>query len=267
MSKPYTLNELLIITIAKEIHDYENVVLGVGIPMTSGAVAKALFAPHATLLMESGMVDFKPVLPVNHVADCLSCRGFSYSTDLFSIFTMAYREFVDVCFLGVAQVDKYGNINTTVIGDYEDPTFRLPGAGGAPDFLSYAKRTILTLRRGEFVEKLSYRTSPGYLEGGDSRDRSGHFPQGSGPSKLISTQGIFEFDPVTKEMYLSRLHPGVSVEEIKKNVPWNLKISPELSETVRPTDAEINFIRQYFPTESVGKNLVDELAIARLAGR
>jgi glutaconate CoA-transferase subunit B len=264
MSKPYTLNELLIIAIAKEIHDHENVVLGVGIPMTSGAMAKALFAPHATLMMESGMVDFKPMLPVNHVADCLSCRGFSFSTDLFSIFTMAYRGFVDVCFLGVAQVDKYGNLNTTVIGSYENPTLRLPGSGGAADFISYAKRTILTMRRGEFVEKLSYRTSPGYLVGGDSRDQSSHFPHGSGPTKLISTQGIFEFNPVTKEMYLSKLHPGVSVEAVKKKVPWDLKVSPNLTQTERPTDAEIDFIRRSFPTESVGKNLMDELAIASL---
>ena len=267
MSKPYTMNELLIIAIAKEIHDYENVVLGVGIPMTSGALAKSLFAPHANLIMESGIIDFKPTIPLNHIADCLACRGFSFSTDLFSTFTMTYRGFVDVCFLGVGQVDKFGNLNTTVIGDYENPKIRLPGSGGAADFISYAKRTILTMRGGEFVEKLSYRTSPGYLEGGDSRDRSGHFPKGSGPTKLISTQGVFEFDPVTKEMYLSQLHPGVRVEAVKKKVPWDLKVSPNLSETAGPTDYEIDFIRRFFPAESLGKKLAYELAGANLAKR
>ena len=267
MSKPYTLNELLIIAIAKEIHDYENAVLGVGIPMTSGALAKALFAPHSTLMMESGIIDFEPTVPLNHIADCLSCRGFSYSTDLFSAFTMTYRGFVDVCFLGVAQVDKYGNLNTTVIGDYYNPTMRLPGSGGAADFISYAKRTILTMRSGEFVEKLLYRTSPGYLDGGDSRDRSGHFPPGTGPTKLISTQGIFEFDPITKEMYLAKVHPGVSVDKIRKKIPWNLKVSPDLTETERPTDDEIDFIRRFAPTESVGKNIAVELAIAKMMKR
>jgi len=262
MPKPYTLNELLVIAIAKEIHDYENIILGVGIPMTSGALAKALFAPHATLMMESGIIDFEPTVPLNHIADCLSCRGFSFSTDLFSAFTMTYRGFVDVCFLGVAQVDKYGNLNTTVIGDYDAPRLRLPGSGGAADFISYSKKTILTMRGGEFVEKLSYVTSPGYLDGGDSRDRSGHFPKGSGPSKLISTQGIFEFDPVTKEMYLAKVHPGVDVEDIRKRVPWDLKVSPDLTETERPTDEEIDFVRRFAPTESLGKNLANELAIA-----
>ncbi|MBP7766782.1 MAG: glutaconate CoA-transferase [Deltaproteobacteria bacterium] len=264
MSKPYTLNELLIIAIAKEIHDYENVVLGVGIPMISGALAKALFAPHATLMMESGIIDIQPTVPPNHIADCLSCRGFSFSTDLFSAFTMTYRGFVDVCFLGVAQVDKYGNVNTTVIGDYDHPITRLPGSGGAADFISYARRTILTMRGGEFVEKLTYRTSPGYLDGGDSREKTGHFPKGSGPTKLVSTQGIFEFDPVTREMYLSRVHPGVSVEAVRKKVPWNLNVSPDLKETERPTDEEIDFIRRFAPTESIGKNLAIELIVKRM---
>jgi len=141
----------------------------VGLPTTAGAVAKALYAPHATLMMESGIIDFEPLLPLNHIADAHSCRGFSYATDLFSAFTMTYRGFVDVCFLGVGQVDKYGNLNTTVIGDYYKPTMRLPGSGGAADFISYAKRTVLTLLGGNFVEKLDYFTSPGYLEGGHKR--------------------------------------------------------------------------------------------------
>jgi glutaconate CoA-transferase subunit B len=144
---------------------------------------------------------------------------------------------------------------------------RLPGSGGAADFISYAKRTILTMRSGEFVEKLLYRTSPGYLDGGDSRDRSGHFPQGTGPTKLISTQGIFEFDPTTKEMYLAKVHPGVSVDKIRKKVPWDLKVSPDLTETERPTDDEINFVRRFAPAESVGKNIAVELAIAKMMKR
>ena len=148
MSKPYTLHELLIIAVAREIHDHENVILGVGLPTTAGALAKALYAPNATLMMESGIVDFQPLLPLNHIADAHACRGFSYATDLFSIFTMTYRGFVDVCFLGVAQIDRFGNVNTTVIGDYYKPTLRLPGSGGAPDFFSYSKRTVLTMLGG-----------------------------------------------------------------------------------------------------------------------
>jgi len=264
MSKPYTLQELLVIAVAREIHDHENVILGVGLPTTAGAVAKALYAPHATLMMESGIIDFEPLLPLNHIADAQSCRGFSYATDLFSAFTMTYRGFVDVCFLGVGQVDKYGNLNTTVIGDYNKPTMRLPGSGGAADFLSYAKRTVLTMLGGNFVETLDYFTSPGYLEGGDSRDKSGFFPKGTGPTMLLSTKGIFRFDPVTKEMYLAQIHPRVTIEDVKKDVPWDLKIAPDLSETTHPTDEEIDFIRRFAPAMSAGRELSMELMILNM---
>ena len=264
MSKPYTLQELLIIAVAKEIHDHENVVLGVGLPTTAGALAKALYAPHATLMMESGIVDFEPLLPLNHIADAHACRGFSYATDLFSAFTMTYRGFVDVCFLGVGQIDKYGNVNTTCVGDYYKPTLRLPGSGGAPDFLSYAKRTVLTMLGGTFVNTLDYLTSPGYLDGGDSREKSGLFPKGSGPTMVLTTKGVFRFDPVTKEIYLAQIHPKVKVEDVKKDVPWDLKVADELPVTPRPTDEEIDYIRNFAPNIAIGRELMQELTLANM---
>jgi glutaconate CoA-transferase subunit B len=267
MSKAYTLQELLIIAVAREIRDYENVILGVGLPTTAGALAKALYAPHATLMMESGIIDFEPLLPLNHIADAHACRGFSYATDLFSAFTMTYRGFVDVCFLGVGQVDKYGNLNTTVIGDYYCPEMRLTGSGGACDFISYAKRTVLTMLGGEFVERLDYFTSPGYLDGGDSRDRSGLFPPGSGPTMLLSTKGVFRFDAVTKEMYLAQIHPGVTVEEVRRDVPWDLKVADDLAVTPPPTDEEIDFIRRFAPAMSAGRELAMELMVTNLMKR
>ena len=264
MSKPYTLQELLIIAVAKEIHDHENVVLGVGLPTTAGALAKALYAPHATLMMESGIVDFEPLLPLNHIADAHACRGFSYATDLYSAFTATYRGFVDVCFLGVGQIDKYGNVNTTVVGDYYKPTLRLPGSGGAPDFLSYAKRTVLTMLGGTFVNKLDYLTSPGYLDGGDSREKSGLFPKGSGPTMVLTTKGVFRFDPVTKEIYLAQIHPKVRVEDVKKDVPWELKVADDLPVTPRPTDDEIDYIRNFAPNIAIGRELMQELTVANM---
>ncbi|MBW2561698.1 MAG: glutaconate CoA-transferase [Deltaproteobacteria bacterium] len=261
MSKGYTLNELQIIICAREIKDYENVIIGAGLPITAGAMAKALYAPHATLMMESGIIDFEPLVPLNNIADAHSCRGFSYVTDLFSTFTMTYRGFVDVCFLGVAQIDKYGNLNTTSIGDYYKPTLRLPGSGGAADFMSYAKHTVLTMRGGEFIEKLDYLTTPGYLEGGDSREKTGRFPKGSGPSMLLTTKGVFKFDPKTKELYLAKSHPGVTVEEIKKDIPWDLKVSLNLTETEPPSDKEIDFVRRFAPAQSAGRALENELTI------
>ena len=264
MKVKYTLNELLIIVAAREIHDDENVILGVGLPTVSGALAKALHAPNVNLMMEAGIIDFEPLVKPNHIADVMSCRGFSYSTDLFSTFTTTYRGFVDVCFLGVAQVDKFGNVNTTVIGDYFNPDLRLPGSGGAADFIGYSQRTVLTMRGGNFVNKLDYFTSPGYLEGGSARDDSGLFPKGSGPSMLISRKGIFKFHPETKEIYLAQIHPGVPLEDVKQDVPWDLKIDENLTETVPPSQEEVSFIRRFAPSEAVGRELALELGMANV---
>jgi glutaconate CoA-transferase subunit B len=265
MSKPYSLNELLFASTAREIKDHENIILGIGVPTVAGAMAKKLHAPHATLMMEAGIVDFKPLVNLNHIADAMACQGFSWATDLFTTFTMTYRGFVDVCFLGVGQIDKYGNLNTTVVGDYYNPTLRLPGSGGAADFYAYAKRTVLTMRGGEFVEKLDYLTSPGYLDGGDSRDKSGLFPQGSGPCMLITQKGIFRFDEKTREIFLDQVHPGVTVEDVRKDVPWDLKISDNLTQTERPSDEEIDFIRHFAPGASMSRALLMELVLAKIA--
>ena len=253
MNKRYSMDELLNIAIAREIRDYENVVIGAGIPVTACVLAKGLHAKNAIMITESGLIGFDPLIPLIGIADVQASRGFSYSTDLFSIFTThTYRGFVDSCFLGIGQVDKFGNVNSTAIGDFDNFERRLPGSGGAADFISYAKRTILTLNRGQFVNKLDYLTSPGYLDGGDSRDNSGHFLKGSGPSKLISRKGIFNFDPITKEMFLAHNHPGITVEEIKKDIPWKLKVSPDLVETTPPSDEELEFTRRFNPAKSIG---------------
>jgi glutaconate CoA-transferase subunit B len=120
------------------------------------------------------------------------------------------------------------------------------------------------MRGGTFVNKLDYFTSPGYLDGGDSRDKTGLFPEGSGPSALISTKGVFRFDPETKEMYLAQIFPGVRLESIKKDVPWELKVAADLSATPRPSDEEINFIRDFAPELSAGRELAVELRNARI---
>jgi len=265
MNKKYTLDELLIIAVAREIKDFDNVILGIGLPMTAGALAKALHAPQANLMMEAGMIDFEPLVPLNHIADIMACKGYACATDLFTAFTMTYRGFVDVCFLGVGQIDKFGNLNSTCIGDYYMPDLRLPGSGGAADFISYARRTVLTMRGGEFVETLDYVTSPGYLGGGDERDRSGLFPRGSGPTKLITQKGIFAFDPATKELFLAEVHPRTTVADIQKDIPWQLNISQHLTETKPPSDAEINFIRNFAPAAAMGRALATEAAFATLA--
>ena len=117
------------------------------------------------------------------------------------------------------------------------------------------------MRNGRFAEKLDYFTSPGYLDGGDSRDKSGIFPPGTGPTMVLSTKGVFRFDETTKEIYLAHVHPGVSVDDIRKDVPWDLKVASDLTETAPPTEEEVNFVRRFAPRETVSRQLMMELAI------
>jgi len=262
MSRPATKEELIIIAVAREIKDYDRILLGVGLPTTAGGLAKALHAPHCVLMTEAGIIDFEPLVPPNHIADVMCLRGYSYSLDLFNTFTtINYRGFVDTAILGVGQVDKFGNINTSFMGGGPRIGRRLTGAGGAPDFIAYAKKTILTLRHGEFAQKLDYLTSPGYLSGGDSREKTGLFPPGSGPSMLISTDGVFRFDPKTKELYLESLLPGVQLAEARAKVPWDLKVREPRKDFPVPTDEEIAYIRNFAPQHCIPRNLMMELAI------
>ena len=255
----------MIIAVAREIKDFERILLGVGLPTTAGGLAKASHAPHAVLMTEAGIIDFKPLLPPNHIADVMCLRGYSYALDLFNTFTtINYRGFVDKAILGVGQVDRYGNINTSFMGGTPKTGIRLTGAGGAPDFVSYAKETILTLKGGEFVEKLDYFTSPGYLGGGDERDCCGIFRAGSGPSVMISTEAIFRFDKRTKEVYLESLLPGVDLNKVKSKVPWDLQVASPLKPFPVPTKEEINYIRTFAPQHCVPRQIMIELAVKKL---
>jgi len=141
--------------------------------------------------------------------------------------------------------------------------FRVMGTGGTPESVGYSGRTILTMRGGEFVEKLDYFTSPGYLEGGQSRYEEGML-EGSGPALLISTKGVFRFDEKTKKMYLAELHPGCSLEDVKAEVPWDLKVSENLGVTSLPTEEETSIIRNFGPDISMSRQLQIETVINRL---
>ena len=245
MSKKFTLNELLIITCAKEIKDFQNVILGVGLPTTAGALAKAFYAPHATLMMESGIVDFQPLVPLNHIADAHCCRGFSYATDLFSAFTMTYRGFVDICFLGVGQIDRFGNINTTCIGDYHNPKSRLPGSGGASPIGALARRTLIISLHDtkRLADKVDFITTPGYIDGPGARERWG-LPPDTGPACIVTNKAVLRFDKTTGEAFLASIHPGSTLEEIRANTPWDLQIADDVHETEPPTADELRAIRE-----------------------
>jgi glutaconate CoA-transferase subunit B len=262
LSKKITKEELLIITAARQIKNHDRVVLGIGLPIFAGAVAKKTHAPQAVLMLESGIIDFQPSVPPTNIADATCTRGYGYAIDLFSVFTtIAYSGYLDKAFLGVGQIDKYGNINTTYLGA---PPYaqRISAAGGAPEFASYAKESILTMKGKGFVEKLPYLTSPGYLGGGDEREKSGRYTPGSGPSILMTSKGIFKFEKVTKEIYLDALFPGVAMEDVRADVPWDLKVAHPLKSFPVPTDEEIDILRRFSPKIPFPNSVANALSTA-----
>ncbi|TXT65182.1 MAG: hypothetical protein BAJALOKI1v1_460017 [Promethearchaeota archaeon] len=248
----YRRVEIMVLETSKEIQDGEVAIIGQGIPMTAGAIAKRSHAPNAVILTEAGMVNVNMFQNLEDVADPGSTKGFSYSIDLFDVFTtIVHRGYADLCILGAAQIDKYGNVNTTVVGDYcikSRSDMRLPGSGGANEFAGHCNRTIYTVVGGHFVEELDYLTSPGWLEGGDSRKKAGLL---GGPSAVFSQYGIFRFEEHSKEMYLSALYPETTLEDIRKIIPWDLKTAEDFGKTVRevepPTKAELFFMREFEP--------------------
>ncbi len=260
----YTEAEIIVANAAREIEDGDIVVIGQGIPMAAGVLAKATHAPHCVILTEAGMVNIKPFRNLLHIADPTCTRGFAYSCDMIDVFTtIVNRGLVDVTFLGVGQIDRFGNMNSTVFGDYDDFRMRMMGAGGAPEFFGYARKAVLTMRGGKFVEKVDYVSSPGYLDGGDAREKAG-FPPGSGPKVVYSTMGVFHFDEESKEMFLYGVFPGHDVEEIKAEVPWDLKMADDLKELPPPTREEVDLIREFAPEISAGRRLQVELSIPRI---
>ncbi len=263
MTKPYTRQELIIIAVARQIEDGDNCLLGIGLPTIAGAIAKNHHAPRARLMMESGIVGFDPLVPPMHIADACCTEGYAYAIDLFSMFTsVTHRGFLDKAVLGVAQIDRYGNLNSSYRTSEDGQPERITGAGGAPEFIAYAKETILTLKGGEFVEELPYLSSPGYLKGGGDREDRGHYPKGSGPSILITPDAMFRFDPETRELILHALAPGISVEQVQSRIPWKLKIAEQLESFPVPTDDELTFLRRFSPRSSFSNAVAMELSIA-----
>jgi len=241
----YTLQELLISAAAREIKDNEIVFVGVGIPCLGALVAKLTHAPNVVLAVESGCIGPIPYRLMLGIGDNSCGENAISTTSLWRAFSDQQRGYFDLGMLGGAQVDKYGNLNSTAIfgeGDYKHPRVRLPGSGGANDIASSAKRTLImmTQQKRRFLEKVDFITSPGYLEGPGSREKYEY--TGGGPAVIISNMAIFRFDEETKEAYLDSVHPGIDVEDVKKEVSWDLKISPDLKTTPTPTKEEVNII-------------------------
>ena len=232
---------------AREINDGDKVFVGMRLPLLGFAVAKETHAPSAIGIFENGVIRDWPALepiftmsdPPN-VARALSCGGLN------DVMFLLQSGKVDLGFIGGAEVDRFGNLNTHWVAESGRRT-RLPGSGGAADIATLAKRCIIIMNheRRRFTPRVQYVTSPGFGDGGDWRRRQGL--AGGGPSRVITSMGVFSFDPISHEMILSSFHPGVSVEEIKAATGWALRASSHVSETKPPSEAELAAVRKYDP--------------------
>ena len=241
----YTADEMMTVAASRELKDGTVCFVGIGLPSEAANLARATHAPGCVLIYESGTVGAKPdVLPLSIGDGVLAEHADSVVSvpEIFNYWLQAGR--VDVGFLGAAQVDRFGNINTTVVGDYRSPKVRLPGAGGAPEIAASAREVIIMLRQKPraFVEELSFVTSVGHGSGGDFRERLGYL--GAGPTVLITDLGVLRPDPETKEMTLVALHPGATVEEAREATGWDLKVAESLGATDPPTKGELRLLRE-----------------------
>lgn len=242
----YIKPELMACCGAREIRDGDIVVVGTGFPAMSANIARHTHAPRATLMQESGVFDARPARPALSVGDpCLNPGAAMIGglTDVMGMFLQG--GWVDVGFLAGSQIDRYGNINTTAIGDYAKPKSRLPGSGGANPIGALAKRVLIIALHNtrSLAEKVDFITTPGYLDGPGARERWG-LPADTGPQVIITNKAVLRFDSTTKEAYLESFHPGTSVDEVVKLTPWELKVSDDVHETEPPRAEEIRVIRE-----------------------
>ena len=241
--RDFTANELMVCEAARQLRDGEVVFVGIGLPNLACNLARRLHAPDLVLVYESGAVGADPKrLPISIgdpslVTDSLSvCSMF----DVFSYYLQG--GLIDIGFLQGSQIDRFGNLNTTVIGNYQEPRVRLPGSGGACEIAILAKRVfvIAPQTRRSFPERVDFITSPGFLDGNETRKELGM--PGAGPSLVITNLGCYEFND--EEMVLTSLHPNCTLEEVRANTGWDIYISPQLTTTKEPTIEELRIIRE-----------------------
>lgn len=242
----YTSREMMTIVAAREIKDGDIVFCGTGISMLAAMAAKNINAPNSVVFFETGAIDAKlEELPLA-VADSRVMYWSSSNSGLLDAFaTMQNRitgEHV-IGILGAAQIDKFGNVNSTVIGDYFSPTVRFSGSGGACDVASFVPRSITFMQheKRKFVNEVDYLTSPGHLTGNDGRKRAGHAP--GGPQMVITNMAVMRFDDETKEMYLAGYYPRIKKEDILDNMEFEVDVS-RAQEVAPPTAVELKILRE-----------------------
>lgn len=244
-TQDWTTDEMMTVASARALAGATTCFVGIGLPSTAANLARQIHQPGLVLIYESGTIGAKPdVLPLSIGDGELASTAESVVSvpEIFNYWLQAGR--CDVGFLGAAQIDRFANLNTTVIGRGADkPELRLPGAGGAPEIAAHAQRVLITARHSArvFIEELSFITSLGHGGGAGERERRGL--QGAGPVAVITDLGIMEPEPTTRELTLTTLHPGVSVDQVVAATGWELRVADELETTSPPSPEELDTLR------------------------
>jgi glutaconate CoA-transferase subunit B len=245
-AKSATPIEEMIVSAARLIKDESVLMVGTQWPVIASLLAKCLHAPNITICYEGGVIlgrvpDRTPLFTGDPVSNgCSVLLGDSFET----LGMVLHGGRVDMGLIPAASVDRYGNVNTTCVGDYRSPSIRLGGSGGASDFCSLAPRTVIILEHDKmrFPERVDFITTPGYLQGKESRTAVGLKPD-TGPYAVVTTLGLFHFDE-QGEMFLAAYHPSTSVREIKENVQWDLKVARHVAPHEPPTEKELEVLRK-----------------------
>ena len=242
----WTNDEMMTVAAARELTNGTVCFVGIGLPSTAANLARSSHAPDVVLIYESGCIGAKPDRLPPSIGDGILSRtadAVISVPEIFAYWLQAGR--IDVGFLGAAQVDRFGNINTTVVGEYASPQVRLPGAGGAPEIATSCSRVIITLRHNarSMVKKLDFITSVGHGDGGDFRARLG-LP-GSGPQAIITDLGILRWEPGNGEFVLCNVHPGVEISDVRAATGWDLRVVDDVTVTAPPTDEELSALRSF----------------------
>jgi len=240
----WTADEMMTVAASRALRDGSACFVGIGLPSTAANVARRTHAPDLVLVYESGAIGSKPPsLPLSIGDGMLATTADAVVSvpEIFNYWLQPGR--IDVGFLGAAQIDRYANINTTVIGDYDHPKVRLPGAGGAPEIAASCREVIVVVRHSKrtFVERVDFITSVGFGSGPEDRERLGL--RGGGPSMVITDLGVLEPDPDTAELTLVRVHPGVEPDEVRQATGWDLAVADQVAVTAAPSERELEVLR------------------------
>ncbi len=248
-NEPYNTAELVTVMSARALEDGKIVFGGAGMPLVACILAQQTHAPRLTILFEGGVIGPHVVAgklpPSTNEQRC--ARKANMLLSITDILLLQQRGYVDYGFLGGAQIDQYGNLNSSFIGDPDKPKVRLPGTGGANDIASLASKILVAMHheKKRFVEKVDFITTPGYLQGGSSREDAGLLV--GGVHQVITHLGLFGFDKKTRKMNVEALHPGASIEEVKERTGFELVIPDDIPRTTPPSDEELRILRELDP--------------------